>query len=1230
MAYHPAVPSKRLRRRLPAPFLALALALTFGVPAHSGSLWRVWSKADGLTESWIFGLSLDSQGRVLAKHGDVALESVLDGYQIGGIPAQHAFGRFLAPGEKELWSFDAEGVLVYDASGWHKYPDPEIAEFAKTSQMRLVPWFLYSISRYRTVQRKKRMDVLPGGGETGIILFPDRLVEWNRVTGRKRIVRIAAQTGLLEFSDGQSSEGGGFWITGKKGLAYLKKAGDNFEWTELPVRGRYSDLESPIEGKEREVFFSAARPDGKRAVVRLAGGEVTEIFLGGSQALRGWRASDGTVWIQNGEHLAELEGNRLRDADTLQAITGSVTSVLNEPNHNFWVGTAEGIARYSPPLWRTPEEAAWAYGPVKSIASDAKGRTWFLSGKFLVLNDRERWHRFPLPAGQKETLLTDNILPLDNGELVMRADSRADILIFDPVSEKFRFARHPQGKRTGVLGRRRAGGLWVQVFESDGIHWRIEPFDGGRFLGGGPDQLFALSDMRVLLEARNGDIWTGSTGALGLLHGNRYRRPGPKDGFADTGVFSVIETPAGHILLGGRESVTEYDGREFSVVRNIDLAESICLGRDGMLWTASGSGVHRFRPGQWITNTMDDGLPSDSVHEVHCDASGRVWAGTSLGVSLFYPGADPDPPVSRILDDQNLRETPPGGEVRMVFSGLDKWKFTSTDRLAFSWRMDDSAWSDFGPSHFASFKGLHAGPHRFDVRAIDRNGNIETLPASYRFAVLLPWYLQTLFLILAAIALCVIGCLSRMALRHQKRLKFQSRHDPLTGLANRAAFDLNFQQAITAARAGQTGVAMILLDLDRFKPINDTLGHVVGDRFLQEVSKRLQSAVRGQDTLARLGGDEFAIVMPGLPVRPGDQRKDAELMARKIVALLRQPYLIDSFELAGSASVGVSLFPEHGDDTATLQRLADMAMYQCKAQNKDQYAIFDPRVNRLDFRSAQMAGLIRAALDEGNFKLHYQPLRAADGELVGFEALIRLEHPEYGTIPPNDFIPIAEDTGLIIRVGDWVLTEACRQMADWHASGHRQLRANVNVSTVQLTKPDFAERVGSILSQTGLNPCALTLEITETAIMRNWDDSLSQIVQLRAMGITIALDDFGTGYSTLSSLHLLPIDYIKIDRCFVQRLGQAGNGLMVIEAIAQLVDKFGFEVVAEGVETPEQLAGLRCIGCDFFQGYLLGRPMPANDAGKLLDSGSGVVQSLSAMAAVLTHAEGLTVAPVPG
>jgi diguanylate cyclase (GGDEF)-like protein len=994
---------------------------------------------------------------------------------------------------------------------------------------------------------------------------------------------------LGQFVDAKAWRNGSILVSGRKGIAVLQPTAQGFEWMEMPVPGQYSQFESPVGAAGDEIFVSAVRQDGRRAVIDFNGGTWKEVFTGGQESLRGWRAQDGGVWIQHGEAVIQLD-----NAGTAQTYPGLVMDVLNQPDGGFWIGTSEGLARYSPSLWRTPAEAAWANVPVKAIATDARGRAWFLSGKFLGVNDHDHWRRFPLPAGRKASLLIDDIIVLDSGQLVMRADSRSDLLVFDPKTEKFRSVQHPKGRATGILADRRAGGVWVQVFEEDGVNWRLEHFDGEKFTGIGPAQVFTQATVRAVLEARDGDIWIGSSGALGLLRAGKYRLIGTHEGFTDTGVFSAIEAPDGHVFLGGRDSVTEYDGQHFQVIRNIDLAESMCFAGDGTLWMASGSGVHRYRPGQWITNAVEDGLNSASVHEVNCGLD-HVWAGTSLGLSVYFPTADPDPPMARISDDQNLRETPPGGEARMVFSGVDRWKFTDASRLTFSWRVDDTAWSEFTSSHLASPRGLRSGAHRFEVRAMDRNGNISPEPAVFRFTVLLPWYLQRSFLIFTAAGLFIIGYLGRLAWHHHSRLKFQSSHDALTGLANRTAFESNLQVAITDAQANQTGVAMILLDLDRFKPINDTLGHLIGDRFLQEVSRRLRSAAGSGDTLARLGGDEFAIVMPELK-----SRADAEMMARTILALLREPYHIDSFELTGSASVGVSLFPEHGDDAATLQRLADMAMYQCKAQNKDEYAIFDPEVNRLDFRSAQMAGLIRSALDAGYFRLHYQPLKAADERLVGFEALVRLDHPQFGMIPPNDFIPIAEDTGLIIRVGDWVLAEACRQMNEWHALGHRELRVNVNVSTVQLTKPDFAEKVQTIVSASGLDPRALTLEITETAIMRNFDESLSQIQRLRAMGMTIALDDFGTGYSTLSSLYRLPVDYIKIDRCFIERLDESGDGYTVIEAIANLVDKFGFEVVAEGVESPGQLAGLKSIGCDFFQGYLLGRPIPADQAAELL------------------------------
>ena len=417
------------------------------------------------------------------------------------------------------------------------------------------------------------------------------------------------------------------------------------------------------------------------------------------------------------------------------------------------------------------------------------------------------------------------------------------------------------------MEKRRGGAIWIQVFEKDGQHWNLELFDGSRFRESGNTAMTRLRDLRAILEARNGDIWLAATNQLGLIRNGTLRMVGRQEGFSDSGVFALVETADGRIVLGGRDHVTEYDGKRFRIIHDIDIAESICVDGNGMLWAGSGSGIHRYSPGQWISNNVDDGLPATAVRKVYADPQGRVWAGTSQGVALYYPDADPDPPLTKIIDDRNLRETPPGGKVKLAFSGTDKWKFTAPERLMFSWRMDHSAWSEFAPVQFASFDGLRAGAHQFEVKAMDRNGNVDPSPAMYEFSVLLPWYRQGEFLILAALALGVISGLSRLAWRHHARLAFQSGHDALTGLSNRTVFDLKFQEAVSAARAENTQVAVVLLDLDRFKIVNDTLGHEVGDLFLKEVGARLQRSVRKQDTLARLGGDEFAIVMPRLTDR---------------------------------------------------------------------------------------------------------------------------------------------------------------------------------------------------------------------------------------------------------------------------------------------------------------------------------------------------------------------------
>jgi EAL domain-containing protein (putative c-di-GMP-specific phosphodiesterase class I)/GGDEF domain-containing protein len=573
-------------------------------------------------------------------------------------------------------------------------------------------------------------------------------------------------------------------------------------------------------------------------------------------------------------------------------------------------------------------------------------------------------------------------------------------------------------------------------------------------------------------------------------------------------------------------------------------------------------------------------LPATAVRKIYSDAKGRVWAGTRRGISLFYPDADPDPPITKIIEDRNLRETPPGGEVRLTFLGTDKWKFTSADRLTFSWRMDGAAWSGFEPSQFASFKGLDSGSHRFEVRAMDRNGNIDSSPAIYQFAVLPPWYLHREFLLLAALAISIIYYLSRHGVAAPHEVGLSERHDPLTGLANRAEFEIRFQQALTEARAGNVGVAMILLDLDRFKPVNDTLGHGIGDCFLRETGARLRSVVRKQDTLARMGGDEFAIVMPAIA-----GRAEAETMAQRILR------------------VGVSLFPEHGEDAATLHRLADMAMYQCKAQNKDDYAVrprgkpdgFSLRANgRTDPRGTGK-WLFRNPLSAGE-KDRWGALRTGSAHPAATSA-VRLD-------PAQRLYFHCGGHRADYARGRPGLREACRQMAAWHRAGFKRLRISVNVSAVQLARANFAESVKAALNDTGLDACALMLELTETALMQHLAECRWQIEQLRSWGIRIALDDFGTGYSALSSLHLLPIDRLEIDCSFTARIGESARGLIVIRKVVGLGHEFGFEVVAEGVETAGQLAGLESIGCDGVQGFLPGRPACAEANPSLLKADS--------------------------
>lgn len=424
---------------------------------------------------------------------------------------------------------------------------------------------------------------------------------------------------------------------------------------------------------------------------------------------------------------------------------------------------------------------------------------------------------------------------------------------------------------------------------------------------------------------------------------------------------------------------------------------------------------------------------------------------------------------------------------------------------------------------------------------------------------------------------------------HEERIDYLARHDALTGLANRRLLEDRCSKLLAAARRGDEGVALMLIDLDRFKQVNDNLGHQVGDQLLVEVARRLNASVRGGDTVARLGGDEFVVLLAGIK-----SHRDVVPVAEKIHAALVQAVHTPMHLLHTSPSIGVSLFPGDGGDLDSLLQAADIAMYQVKAAGRNAWMFYESHMNDEVRIRHRLETDLRLALERGELQLHYQPQFDVGGdEVVAWEALLRWQHPQHGWIEPADFIPVAEEIGLILPLGEWVLQTACREAVKWTGQRRGNERVAVNVSARQLEHGDLAGIVARILRETGLAPGRLELELTESALMSNTPRVQQTLRDLKVLGVHLTLDDFGTGYSSLAYLSTFTVDRLKIDRSFMRDIENKPNNAAIILAVVALAEALGMEVVAEGVETLQQRAFLAGSGCLKAQGFLYARPMPA-------------------------------------
>jgi len=431
------------------------------------------------------------------------------------------------------------------------------------------------------------------------------------------------------------------------------------------------------------------------------------------------------------------------------------------------------------------------------------------------------------------------------------------------------------------------------------------------------------------------------------------------------------------------------------------------------------------------------------------------------------------------------------------------------------------------------------------------------------------------------------------------RMSHLAQHDSLTDLPNRLLLNDRLTRAIASARRNGNRLAVLFVDLDRFKDINDSLGHAIGDKLLQSVAERLVARVRNSDTVSRPGGDEFVVLLSEL-----EHPEDAAVCAKKMLTALTAPHRIAQHDVHVTVSIGVSTYPEDGQDAETLVKSADTAMYQAKENGRNNYEFFRQDMNIRAVERQSLEGSLSRALERHEFVLHYQPkINLEKGAITGAEALIRWLHLDRGLIPPAQFVPIAEDTGLLLPIGQWVLHEACRQARAWLDAGLRPVPVAVNISAVEFRDKGFLEGVRAILKDTRLEPRYLELELTESVLMQHAESSASVLQALKTMGVQLAVDDFGTGYSSLSYLRRFPIDTLKVDRSFVRQITADADDAIIASAVISMGKSLKLRVVAEGVETREQLAFLQDQRCDEGQGYYFSRPVVAEQFAKLLGSG---------------------------
>jgi signal transduction histidine kinase len=777
------------------PWISLAVLFLFSGPlsAQKSGNWRIYRSVDGLRDSFTTAISASPQGNILAKHGEADAISILNGYEVTHLPSPGGGNyRVYQNRTGQFWLIHSEGLQEFREGGWMLHPIQEIRTEYQSNLLRKV----------------RQIPLVPLQRDRVLVLLSDRLVEFNATINKVSLLRLASETKLEKFLDMTAAHDGGLWVTGAKGLAKVAGPPNRLDatsaWQDFPFEARLGilNLQRPFEDADRELTGVAeATLTNKKVLVHFDGRQWQVHQVNGENIRQAWRTLDSGYWVLTMNSMWRFEEGHKQALENEGISAGQFFDVLSEPKGVFWLATSEGLVRFAPLAWRSPPllergspdpqrdssaegvvgretraptSGADLHALVYSIQEDARHRLWLATPNSLNLVENGRIQSFPL-SGELDAFFqpTGKLLVLTNGLMAFNANDR--FLLFDPKKESFRTVNPPAGKSVKLLGVLNDGRLCVQTFQPDvAAHpLLLETYDGEEFQPYReiPTEVISTHDLGFVHEAQNGDLWVGGPSSLSVYQNQKWQSFGRNDNYPSKGAFCILEVGYGKVWVGSEDKISAFDGKSWSVLGSgFDRVNALIKTREDHIWCASGSGVYRYFDGAWIANGPEEGLPSSAVYDLHEDHQGRFWAGTARGVSLYHPDADTDPPKTFIRQPEEAIKTRTDDVTMMSFYGRDKWKYTSADRLLYSYHLDNGPWSPYSPEMYASFRRLAAGTHRFEVHAMDRNWKVDPQPAFLDFVVIVPWHREPRLLASIIFGLVVAIFFAALAFNRHRRL----------------------------------------------------------------------------------------------------------------------------------------------------------------------------------------------------------------------------------------------------------------------------------------------------------------------------------------------------------------------------------------------------------------------------------------------------------------------------